>query len=130
MKTIIILLAFAASLHAQLIESTLTPDNLATTAAERIVTRINGELERRVAMHRELFTAIWSDPLGAPPETILAKLGAKASLVFALSAENLRHIDACAKLVGKTRQDFLPDSLVTPPRELVHHADGRVTLAP
>lgn len=128
----IITAAFALAitgLHAQLISSTLTSDAKATTAAEQIISRINGEIERRVIMHRELFEQLWNNPNGAAPEAILAKLGTKAALVFALSAENLRHIDECAKLVGKTRRNFLTDAQITPPHAFTIHADGTVTLA-
>jgi hypothetical protein len=119
-------------LHAQLIESaSAPPPTAAKLAAESIVAAINNEITHRVAVHKIAFDTLWKNTReGATPAAILEQLGTSAVLVFQFSRENLDHIDRCAKLVGKTRADFLSDAECTPPHELVYHADGRVTLKP
>jgi hypothetical protein len=128
----LLLLTLCASLsaHAQLIESpTAAPPPAAKLAADSIVDAINGEIKHRVAVHKIAFDTLWKNTReGATPEAILERLGTKAVLVFQFSRENLDHIDRCAKLVGKTRADFITDAECTPPHELVYHADGRVTI--
>jgi len=130
--TLIILILSCASCFAQLIATPETPlPTAAELAADAIVDAINAEIEHRVAVHKIAFETMWKNPRdGATPEAILAKLGTNAALVFAFSSENLNHIDRCAKLVGKTRKDFIADADCTPPRELVFHASGTVTLKP
>lgn len=132
--TFYILAAFAlfiTVLHAQLIESAAPPPTASQIAAESIIEAINGEIKHRVAVHRIAFETLWKNTReGATPAAILEKLGTKAALVFQFSRENLDHIDRCTKLVGKTRADFLSDDECTPPRELIFHANGTVTLKP
>jgi hypothetical protein len=130
---LLLLLTLCASFtaHAQLIESAAsTPPPAAKLAADSIVESINNEIKHRVAVHKVAFETLWKNTReGATPAAILEQLGTSAVLVFRFSRENLDHIDRCAKLVGKTRADFLTDAECTPPHELVYHADGRVTLA-
>ena len=129
MKTLLLILLSACSLHAQLITKTETEKTAAQLAAESIVDAINAELTHRVQVHKVAFETLWHNPReGATPEAIIAEFGNKAALVFAFSAENLAHIERCAQLVGKTRADFLSDAECTPPRRLVIHSDGTVTL--
>jgi hypothetical protein len=134
MKHLLLLLTLCTSLssHAQLIESAATtPPPAAKLAADSIVDAINNEIKHRVAVHKVAFETLWKNTReGATPAAILEQLGTSAVLVFRFSRENLDHIDRCAKLVGKTRADFLTDAECTPPHELVYHADGRVTLKP
>jgi len=134
MKTLLILILVlsATYAHAQLIATAEpSPPTAAELAAESIIYTINSEIEHRVKVHKVAFETLWENSRdGATQEAILAKLGTKAALVFAFSSENLNHIDRCAKLVGKTRKDFIPDADCVPPRTLVFHADGSVTLKP
>jgi hypothetical protein len=123
--TLAIVLTTGAS--AQLIQSEAAAPS--AKIAQEIIGKINAELEHRVRIHRDAFALLWRSP-NATPAAILEQLGTSAVLVFLFSRENLDHIDRCAKLVGKTRADFLTDAECTPPHELVYHADGRVTLKP
>jgi hypothetical protein len=132
---LLILAVFAlaiTALHAQLIESASPPPpTAAKLAAESIIDAINSEIKHRVAIHKIAFETLWHNPReGATPSAILQHLGTTAALVFQFSRENLDHIDRCAKLVGKTRADFLSDAECTPPYELVFHANGTVTIKP
>jgi hypothetical protein len=131
--TALIIAAFAmTALHAQLIDTPAAqPAPAAKVAAESIIDAINGEIKHRVAVHKVAFETLWKNTReGATPAAILEHLGTSAVLVFQFSRENLEHIDRCAKLVGKTRADFLTDAECTPPLELLYHADGRVTIKP
>jgi hypothetical protein len=132
MKTLLLLIALAAPLSAQLIDTpAATPPPAAQLAADSIVEAINNEIKHRVAVHKTAWETLWENSReGATPEAILQQLGTRARLVFAFSRANLEHIAACAALVGKQASDFIAPKYLTSPRELVHHNDGRVTLAP
>jgi len=130
---LLLLLAFCApfSVSAQLIPTSPAQPPPAKLAADSIVNAINNEITHRVAVHKIAFETLWKNTReGATPAAILEQLGTSAVLVFQFSRENLDHIDRCAKLVGKTRADFLSDAECTPPHELVYHTDGRVTIKP
>lgn len=129
LTTIAVFTFATAALHAQLIESAKPEPTTAELAAQSIIDSINSEIEHRVAVHKTCFETLWKNPReGATPAAILAQLGTKAALVFQFSRENLDHIDRCAKLVGKTRADFITDAECTPPVELVFNANGTVTI--
>lgn len=131
MKHLLLLTLCASLSHAQLIPTTDAQAPTAKLAAESIIDAINGEIKHRVAVHKIAFETLWKNTRdGATPAAILEQFGTSAVLVFQFSRENLDHIDRCAKLVGKTRADFLSDAECTPPHELVYHADGRVTIKP
>ena len=131
MKLILLLTLCASLSHAQLIPTTVAQAPTAKLAAESIIDAINGEIKHRVAVHKIAFETLWKNTRdGATPAAILEQLGTSAVLVFRFSRENLDHIDRCAKLVGKSRADFLSDAECTPPHELVYHDDGRVTIKP
>jgi hypothetical protein len=130
---LLLLLAFCAplSVSAQLIPTSPAQPPPAKLAADSIVNAINNEITHRVAVHKIAFETLWKNTReGATPAAILEQLGTSAVLVFQFSRENLDHIDRCAKLVGKTRADFLSDAECTPPHELVYHTDGRMTIKP
>lgn len=137
MKNPHILLAIFAILaltlsHAQLIDTaTAQPPPASQLAAESIIEAINAEIKHRVSVHQIAWETLWLNARpGATPEAILAQLGTNAALVFQFSRENLEHITRCAALVGKQPTDFIEAKYLRSPRELVHHADGRVTLKP
>lgn len=120
-----------AALNAQLINTAKPEPSAAELAAQSIIDAVNGEIAHRVAIHKVCFDTLWKNAReGATPAAILKKLGGKAALVFQFSRENLEHIERCAKLVGKTRADFISDAECTPPVELTFHADGTVTTRP
>lgn len=129
MKSIFFLILVTTSAAAQLIDPPNNQAVKAQAAAEQIISRINGEIDRRVRVHQEAFDTLWHNRDGASPDAILAQLGTKAGLIFKFSAENIDHIDRCAKIVGKTAADFLAAKYLSSPRALVFHDDGSVTLA-
>lgn len=130
--TLLALILSCSSCFAQLIATPESPlPTAAELAAESIIDAINAEIDHRVKVHKVAFETLWRNTReGATPEAILLKLGTKAALVLQFAGENIDHIDRCAKLVGKTRADFIPDADCVPPRELVFHSDGTVTLQP
>lgn len=124
-----ILTACALSLHAQLIETVKPEPTAAELAAQSVVDAVNNEITRRVNVHKVCWDTIWRNTReGATPAAVLAALGSKAVLVFSFASENLDHIDRCAKLVGKTRADFIKDADCIPPLAYTAHADGTITL--
>ena len=131
MKTLLLLIALAAPLSAQLIDTAKPAPSKAQLAADSIVDAINNEITHRVAVHKIAWETLWQNTReGATPEAILAQLGTKASLVFQFSKANLEHIAACAELVRKKPTDFIAAKYLSSPHELVYHADGTVTLKP
>lgn len=127
--TLIVCTACALTLHAQLIDTPKPAPTTAELAAQSVVDAVNGEITRRVNIHKVCWETIWKNERpGATPAAVLAALGTKAALVFAFASENLDHIDRCAQIVGKTRADFIPDSDCIPPLAYTVHADGTITL--
>lgn len=108
-----------------------TPATVKPPPAEIIAAQLKAdlkaELQRRIKVHRDAYDLLWKRQDATPAE-ILAALGPSATFLFQLSAENKRHLEALAKLVGKTLTDFLPIEYQTPPVELLFHQDGTVTL--
>ena len=122
-----VLLSLFAS--AQLIDSAKPEPTAAELAAQSVIDAVNAELSRRVAVHKVCFQTIWhNERPGATPAAVLAALGTKAALIFAVSGENVQHITRCAEFVGKTRADFISDADCIPPLAFTVHNDGTVTL--
>ncbi len=128
------ILAAAAALtlisaHAQLIETAKPEPTAAELAAQSVVDAVNAEIVHRVKVHETCWQTIWENQReGATPAAVLAALGTRAALIFAFASENIDHIDRIAKLVGKTRADFIGDADCIPPLAFTVHQDGRVTL--
>lgn len=117
------------SAHAQLIDTPKPMPTSAELAAQSVIDAVNSEITRRVNIHTVCWNTIWKNEReGATPAAVLAALGSKAVLVFSFASENLDHIDRCARLVGKTRADFIADADCIPPLPYTPHADGTITL--
>ena len=135
MKTrIILIIAALCALAFPFVAQDLIPVSKPTTTAaqqlaDSIVSTLNDELKRRIAVHRQCFDVIWKDTRATPAQ-ILAALGTNAKLVFLTSAENKAHLTHLATLVGKTLDDFLPAEYQTTPQAVTLHDDGTVTLNP
>lgn len=118
-----------SSASAQLIEPPASTPTPAQQVAQDLAALVNQEITRRVMVHQIAFAKIWRNENATAAES-LAALGNKAALIFGFASENLDHIDRCAKMVGKTRADFIPDADCVPPLAFTVHADGTVTIAP
>ena len=117
------------SSHAQLIDTPKPAPTAAELAAQSVVDAVNAEILHRVAIHKICWDTIWKNQRdGATPAAVLAALGTRAGLIFGFASENLDHIDRIARMVGKTRADFISDADCTPPLEFTVQADGTVTL--
>ena len=115
--------------QAQLIETAKPEPTAAELAAQSVIDAVNAEITHRVKVHQTSWDTIWKNARpGATPAAVLAALGTKAGLIFAFASENLDHIDRCAKIVGKTRADFIRDKDCIPPLAFTVHANGTVTL--
>lgn len=101
----------------------------AVTIAQGVAQELNHEFLRRVGMHRSIFATIWRNP-DATPDAIIAALGNQGARLFQLSSENLQHIDHIAELLGKDVSDYIPAADRVPPRQVILHPDGTVTLGP
>jgi hypothetical protein len=100
----------------------------AEIAASSIIDSINNEINHRVAVHQICFDTLWNNSRpDATASNILTALGTNAGLVFAFAVENLNHIGRCAAIIGKTREDYIPDSQCVPPPFTIN-SDGTATL--
>ncbi len=131
MKILLILAALAGSASAQLFTSPAPVEKPRPQQfAEHLTQMIDAELKHRIAVHRDAFTSIWLNGSAGPTASeVFAALGTNAALVCAVADENLTHIDRLAKLIGKTRADFIPDAECIPPMSITVNSDGTVTLA-
>lgn len=102
-RFILLSLFLATAALAQVINLSSNPGQ---TTADMLAARMNQELVRRVEEHKKLRDLLWNNPFGATPQQVLAALGTNAGRLFALSAENIRHVTACAQITGKTAADF------------------------
>lgn len=121
------LVVHLAPAQAQIITAPATSP--AVTIAQGVAQELNQEFLRRVGMHRRLFNAVWRSP-DATPDDIIAALGNQGARLFQLSSENLQHIDRIAELLGKDVSDYIPAADRVPPRQVILHPDGTVTLGP
>lgn len=101
----------------------------AQAAFNDLAQRINIEIARRVGVHTELWALFWNNP-AATPQQIADAAGNKAALFFAISAENIQHINNLAAKVGKTAADFMPSHLLSTPTRVTINQDGTVTITP
>lgn len=135
MKTrIILIIAALCALAVPFVAQDLIPvsrpvPTVQQQIAESVITTLNEELKRRIAVHKQCFDMIWHEQRATPAQ-ILAALGTNAKLVFLTSAENKAHLTHLATLVGKTLDDFLPTEYQTTPQAVTLHDDGTVTLNP
>ena len=100
-------------------------------AAERValdlLRQLNTQLDARVQAHKGMFSDFWHNNAAAPAD-ILAAMGPNAHLLLSSAEENIRHIDAVARLAGKTVADFLEPEEIAGLRPMVANPDGTVTL--
>jgi|GEM_PF-3348497 len=126
-----LMLGSILSSQAQLIDSPKPEPTSAELAAQSVVDAVNGEITRRVNIHKVCWETIWTNERpGATPAAVLAALEKKAGLIFEFASENIDHIDRIARMVGKTRADFITDEDCVPPMAFTVHADGTVTINP
>lgn len=126
MKQKLLLLTTLGVLASMAVAQLITPPTPppAQRIAAEIATTLNAEFDRRVALHLSLFGQFWNNS-EATPDEIAAALGNQAARLFQISAENSRHIDNLAQLLGKTKADYLP----AVPRAVTLNANGTVTIA-
>ena len=106
--------------------STQRDESQAIAAA--LLTSINDEVSRRVALHRDSFNQFWWSTTATPQE-IADKMGPAATLFFQIANANVQHIAAVAAISGKQLGDFLQPHEYIPPRAITYNQDGTVTIS-
>jgi hypothetical protein len=100
-------------------------------AAQRIALellgKINAQIDSRVQAHKGMWSDFWQNN-AATPEEILTAMGTNAHLLLGSATESVRHIDAVARLAGKTAADFLEPEEINGLRPMTANPDGTVTL--
>lgn len=96
-------------------------------AALDLLRQLNAQLDARVQAHKGMFSDFWHNNTASPAD-ILAAMGANAHLLLSSAEENIRHIDAVARLAGKTVADFLEPEEIAGLHPMIANADGTVTL--
>ena len=97
--------------------------------ADGLLAGMNQELQRRVEVHARNYEYLWKRGEGQPTaDQIVSAMGTNAVLFFQLASLSAKQIEDAALLVGKTLNDFMPESSYVPPATIVPHPDGTVTL--
>jgi len=97
--------------------------------ANGLLAGMNQELQRRVEIHARNFHYLWNRGPGQPtPDQIVSAMGTNAALFFALASMSAQQIEDAATLVGKTLDDFMPESDYKPPATVIINQDGTATL--
>jgi len=97
--------------------------------ADGLLAGMNQELQRRVEIHARNFHYLWNRGEGQPTaDQIVSAMGTNAALFFALASMSAQQIEDAALLVGKTLNDFMPESDYVPPATVIVNQDGTVTL--
>lgn len=98
----------------------------ARAIAREITQTLHDELQRRAAVHKNLFDKLWNTP-GIPPEDIFGHLGTSGKDVLDAATANVQHIAAMAPLMGKTLSAYLQPQDYTRPRDYTE-GGGIITL--
>lgn len=112
----------------KLLELTPNVRDIPKEIADSFIRIVNSELDRRIGLHKDCFTAFWHST-EATPQEICDRLGDKAALYFQLGAENINHIQRALSIVGKNLDDYIASELYTPPCQVTFNEDGTVRLS-
>lgn len=100
----------------------------ARTAVRKLFLTPHEELQRRAAIHRDGFTAVWRSGTHTAAE-FFAEAGTQGALFMQIAGTNVTHIATVAQMIGKTLHDYLQPEDYVPPHAYTAHADGTITLS-
>lgn len=95
---------------------------------DNLAEQINGEIQRRIDLHKQMFNSFWKNP-DATPEQLAEAAGTRAVKFFLIAAENINHINNLAKLIGKELEDVFPAEYWSRPKNIQFNQDGSVTIS-
>lgn len=104
-------------------------DPAARVAVRIIFQEVSYELQRRIALHQNLFQKVWHSNEYTPQE-FFDECGAQGAKFLAIAGANVEHIAALAVIDGKTINDLIDPSEYVPPQSYTINPDGSVTLNP
>ena len=89
-------------------------DPSARVAVRNIFQEVSYELQRRIALHQNLFQKGWGAN-GYTPQEFFDECGAQGEKFLAIAGANVAHIAALAVIDGKTLNDLIDPSEYIPP---------------
>ncbi len=95
---------------------------------DSLADQINGEIQRRIDLHKQMFQSFWKNP-DATPEQLAEAAGTRAAKFFMIAAENVKHIENLAKLIGKNLEDVFPAEYWSRPKNIAFNQDGSVQIS-
>ncbi len=103
-------------------------DPAAQVAARTIFQEVSYELQRRIALHQNLFQKVWHST-DYTPQQFFDECGAQGAKFLAIAGANVEHIASLAVIDGKTLNDLIDPSEYVPPVSYSINQDGSVTLS-
>jgi len=103
-------------------------DPAARAAVRTIFQEVSYELQRRIALHQNLFQKVWHSTDYTPQE-FFDECGAQGAKFLAIAGANVEHIAALAVIDGKTINDLMDPAEYVPPVSYSINQDGSVTLS-
>ena len=103
-------------------------DPAAQVAARTIFQEVSYELQRRIALHQNLFQKVWHST-DYTPQQFFDECGAQGAKFLAIAGANVEHIASLAVIDGKTLNDLIDPSEYTPPVSYSINQDGTITLS-
>jgi hypothetical protein len=97
-------------------------------AARTIFQEVSYELQRRIALHQNLFQKVWHST-DYTPQQFFDECGEQGAKFLAIAGANVAHIAALAVIDGKTLNDLIDPSEYTPPVSYSINQDVSVTLS-
>ena len=90
-------------------------DPPARASVRLIFSRCAEELQRRIALHQNLFQKVWGQFNEYTPQQFFDECGPQGEKFLAIAGANVAHIAALAVIDGKTLNDLIDPSEYIPP---------------
>ena len=103
-------------------------DPAARAAVRTIFQEVSYELQRRIALHQNLFQKVWHST-DYTPQQFFDECGPQGAKFLAIAGANVEHIAALAVIDGKTLNDLMDPAEYVPPVSYIINQDGSVTLS-
>ena len=104
-------------------------DPAARAAVRTIFQEVSYELQRRIALHQNLFQKVWGQSNEYTPQEFFDECGPQGEKFLAIAGANVEHIASLAVIDGKTLNDLIDPSEYVPPVSYSINQDGSVTLS-
>ena len=103
------------------------PADPAAVAADRAIATINQQFDQIVRTHATLYETMWRS-FAFTPDEFAAALGDRGAAFAQAAHASSQFIAGLCAAFGLELDEVLPPSDRVPPRELIAHEDGTLTL--